>query len=92
MTSIDRLLSEERLTFAELARTQGVSPNTVWRWAKIGVRGIRLESFKNGGKRVTTRESFHRFIAAISGVPLNDTPSRAKSIAAAEKALARAGI
>jgi Protein of unknown function (DUF1580) len=60
------LLSEVPVGLAELAREEGVSPATVGRWARGGVRGIRLESYLRGGRRVSSREAVRRFYAATS--------------------------
>lgn len=92
MASIEELLAEQRMTFGQLAQHQGVSPNTIWRWSHVGIRGVKLETYRLGGKRVTTLEAYHRFAAAISGVPVSTTASRRKSIAKAERILAASGI
>jgi hypothetical protein len=64
------LLQEQRLSLTQLARHEGVSVSTVWRWARCGVRGAVLESFNVGGRKFTTREAFRRFVerttAAVS--------------------------
>ena len=38
---------------------------TTWRWAIKGVRGIKLESIRLGGKHLTSRQALTRFMAAI---------------------------
>src|SRR5437016_1510804 len=55
-------LNGDVLTLAEAAalipgRTPGkrVYVNTVWRWCRKGVRGVRLQSVLIGGQRCTTR-------------------------------------
>lgn len=37
------------------------SANTMARWCIAGLGGVKLESLKRGGKRVTTREAIVRF-------------------------------
>jgi hypothetical protein len=48
----------------ELPRRIDVS--TVWRWAERGVGGIKLETVKIGGKKMTSRQAVSRFISATS--------------------------
>lgn len=43
-----------------------VDVSTVWRWAQRGVGGIKLETVKVGGKKLTSRQALSRFIAATS--------------------------
>jgi hypothetical protein len=68
---------------------------TIFRWASRGIsRGgktVRLETVRQGGAMVTTRESLRRFFAALSGehVPEQD---RQREHEDAEAALAAAGI
>jgi hypothetical protein len=40
--------------------------STVWRWATRGCRGVVLETWLIGGRRVTTAEAVARFINALS--------------------------
>jgi hypothetical protein len=98
---MSHLLAESRLSLAELARREGVAVSTVWRWTLRGVRGVRLESFSIGAKRVTTSEAFGRFVTATTAAAKGEQPAalqsrtnRAKqaAIAAAEKKLAKAGL
>lgn len=39
---------------------------TVRRWATDGIRGIRLETVRIGGRRKTTREACQRFIERLT--------------------------
>ena len=43
------------------------STNTMARWCIHGMRGVRLESIKRGGHRVTTKSALHRFFRRLSG-------------------------
>jgi Protein of unknown function (DUF1580) len=43
-------------------------PTTVMRWADNGVRGVRLDSYRIGGRRYTTRSALRKFLDAINGV------------------------
>ena len=93
-------LNEQRLTLTQLARQEGVSVPTPWRWANRGVRGVVLETFSVGGRRFTSIEAFVRFVeattAAAQGLPT--TPAsrtnrqRDAAITRAEAELAKAGI
>jgi hypothetical protein len=95
-----KLLTEQKLSLTELARREGVSICTTWRWASRGVRGIRLETFNIGGRRWTTDEAFARFVAgttAAAGGDANHSAARTNrqreaAIARAEQELSDAGI
>ena len=43
-----------------------ITASTVWRWATRGVGGIRLETVKVGGRKLTSRQAIGRFIDATS--------------------------
>jgi hypothetical protein len=83
-------------------RRRGVRPNvaTLYRWAQIGCRGIRLETICVGATRCTSMEALQRFFDALTAqaehhtVPQAPrmTATRRKQIEAAEQRLARAGI
>ena len=66
------LLSEKICTFAEAAkrlpRIDGRRPHTstVWRWARRGIFGIRLECRRIGGRFVTSTEALDRFTARLA--------------------------
>ena len=63
---------------------------TFLRWATAGVRGIRLETIKVGGKRLTSVAAMERFLAATQ----NDPQPRAATIdeRAADKVLEAYGL
>lgn len=93
------MFREMRLSLSQLAREEGVSPSTVWRWTLNGVRGCRLESFSVGAKRFVTREAFARFVEATTAaaahgpMPSVRTPrQRERAIDRAEGELACQGI
>jgi hypothetical protein len=67
------LLEKEGLTMTEAAALlPGRKPgkrlyvNTVWRWCRKGLRGVRLRSVLVGGQRLTTRQWLQEFIQAMS--------------------------
>lgn len=92
------LLCETRVSLTELARQEGVSIPTTWRWAQRGVKGIRLETIQVGGRRYATQEAFHRFVERTTAAAHGEVPStrtnrqREASIKRAEAELASDGI
>jgi Protein of unknown function (DUF1580) len=84
--------SEKLLSFSEAAKTlpHRVHLNTLHRWRLRGIKGTKLETVLVGGRRMTSVESLHRFIAKCSGdpAPSESTPAkRRKEIDAAEREL-----
>ncbi len=68
---------------ATIAREQGVSFATVWRWLLKGAVGpdgqrVRLEGWRLGGKWVTTHSALARFMTRLtpSGDRAGAVPSR----------------
>jgi hypothetical protein len=61
------LQSEQVVTFAEATKLlpavngKRVHPSSLWRWARRGIRGVRLEVRRLGGRYVTSVESLDRF-------------------------------
>lgn len=74
--------------------------STVYRWALgPGSHGVRLESFKVGRRRFTTKQAIQRFVEAVTvAADGNKQPvvrshrEREKAITSAEKRLEQAGI
>ncbi len=70
------LLDEGLISFAEAASSlpaiQGkrVSSACVWRWARKGLRGVRLEHRQIGARFLTSRPALDRFFASVAAVPL----------------------
>lgn len=68
-----RILDETVIGMTEAARAlpcvdgTRLHPTCVWRWARRGVRGVKLETARIGGRVVTSREALGRFLAAIDG-------------------------
>lgn len=80
-------------------------PSTLWRWARKGVRGVRLEYARLGRRIVTSREALGRFVNALAEADLQESRpapkrqafsrsdrQREKAIAEAEAALAAEGL
>lgn len=61
-----RLLGEGLQPVVDVAAREGIriSAKTALRWAIAGIRGVRLETVKVGGRRMTSRAAVCRFIAA----------------------------
>ena len=110
--SID-ILTEITYSLAEITkldilphRRQGKRPNvsTLYRWAKQGIKGIRLETIRVGGTLCTSTQAVQRFIeastetdeACCKAMPNPEPKSlpayRRAAIEAAEKKLAAMGI
>jgi len=62
----NELMIEERVPLAALAAELGVDRKTVVRWADLGYGGWRLECYRIGRKRFSSRPAAARFLAAIN--------------------------
>ena len=99
MSSID-IENEELLTITQAAKRCPARPHvaTMWRWVLNGLDGVKLDSIKVGGKRLTSAEAISRFIAATtaqaSGEPLpsRSPKQRERAVEQAERELAAAGV
>lgn len=62
----ERIYDEGLFSVIEAAKHVGVqiSAKTALRWCLHGIRGVRLESVKVAGRRMTSREAIRRFITA----------------------------
>jgi hypothetical protein len=76
-----------------------INVSTLWRWATLGVRGVKLDTIMAGGTRATSLEAVERFFAALTaqadGEPVAAPPrpkARQRQIEAAERRLAAAGV
>lgn len=68
------LLSETLLFLGQASRRfprdeRGRAPSTttLWRWRTKGIRGVRLEAARVGGRVVTSLEAIRRFLERLSG-------------------------
>lgn len=103
------LCNETIVTFAEAAarlpRVNGrrAHTSTVWRWSRKGVKGVRLECRRLGGRFVTSLEALDRFGKALAEIepPEQPAPStskhptdrqRERAVAEAKATLRDAGI
>lgn len=76
------MLNDETIvTFAEAARRlprfngHGVSPASVWRWARVGVRGVKLEAVLLGGRWITSLEAVSDLAGNSPRAPKNHASS-----------------
>jgi hypothetical protein len=60
---------------------RSVSAATMWRWAQKGVRGIRLETLRVGGRRYSSVEAYERFLVRLNepAGAKPDVPSRQRA-------------
>ena len=106
------MLNDEHIcTFAQATRVlpevngRRPHPSTIWRWARKGVFGIKLETRRIGGRFVTSREALERFARRLAEVDAAERPeptdqrSKARSdkqresdVRRAERELRKAGI
>ncbi|EGF29887.1 protein containing DUF1580 [Rhodopirellula baltica WH47] len=63
-----KLLAEELIQFKEVPPLlqKRVHTSTAWRWANRGINGIKLETVKVGGKRLTSVQAVTRFLKRTS--------------------------
>lgn len=70
------LISETILSFSEAAKAlpkiNGRRPHatTLWRWARKGLKGVRLETRRVGARFVTSAEALERFSEALAAIDL----------------------
>ncbi len=74
------LLTEECLSFVDAAKRvplingKQVHSTTVWRWARRGVRGVKLECRLLGGRFITSVEALDRFFENQARAVFGDDP------------------
>ena len=68
------LSSEKIVSFTEASKLlpvingRRIHPSALWRWARKGVKGVRLETRRLGGRFVTSMEAIERFSKALAEV------------------------
>jgi hypothetical protein len=70
---------------------------TIYRWAQCGLRGVRLETLRLGGSRVTSVEALQRFAERLTNPAAGDADGRTdarreRAAEAVEAQLDRLGI
>lgn len=90
--------SDSIMTLSQAARQlpDRLHVSTLHRWANRGIRGVRLEVVRLGGRVYTSAEALQRFAQQLSqparGTCAKHSPDREQRLAAAESALDQAGI
>lgn len=74
------ILSETKIGLSHLARELNRDRSVVERWRLRGIRGVKLGTALDAGRRVTSREEFERWQRAVNGVQAETlTPKQIKS-------------
>ena len=73
MVSLPVAPARDRISLPKLAKEQGVSPVSTWRWALRGCRGVVLPTFCVGHKRYTTRAAFAEWCAQVTAAANGET-------------------
>lgn len=63
----------------QLKKNAHVHPETLWRWATRGLRGIKLETVQIGGVIFASVESLHRCVDALAQAKGHEPVSRPSS-------------
>jgi len=87
-TSAASIASEGLISLADAARLfptpRPPHERSVWRWATVGQRGVRLWTKCVAGRRFTTAEAVERFIAETDA--LRQDATRPRSVAGEQRA------
>ena len=79
------LTSETIVSFSEAAarlpRINGkkIHASSLWRWARKGIHGVRLETRRLGGRFVTSLEALDRFAKRLAEIDPPERPPRSRS-------------
>jgi hypothetical protein len=78
--------NEDLITLIQAARQQPpgrrgrpVHVSTIVRWADRGIRGVRLETVRIGGRRLTSRQALQRFADRLTGADSEPVRPRAEA-------------
>jgi hypothetical protein len=85
---------EDILTIKQAAKRLPTRPHisALYRWAKEGLHGIRLETLRVGGTMCTSTEALQRFFSAVTEATHEPTlAERRRQQSAAERELAASG-
>lgn len=81
----NRLLTENLVSLVEAARSfptsngRGIHVGTLGRWRSIGVRGVRLEAVRVGGRWMTSWQALDRFVTCLNATRQASPPSETSS-------------
>lgn len=59
-------LADAAANLPSLKDGRPIHVTTLWRWARYGLRGIKLETIKIGGRVFTNRQSLQKFFADVA--------------------------
>jgi len=62
----DLVTVDNRLSLSEAGREVGVSPNTVFRWTREGIAGVKLAHGWLGRRLYTSKPALDRFMAEVA--------------------------
>ena len=94
-------LSEPTFSFSQAARrlprlrnNKPVHASTLWRWARVGLHGVRLETARVGGVQVTSDAALRRFFEGLAQAESAgaSTPEPGRRAAEIEAELDAAGL
>ena len=103
---------EELITLSHAARLlptierKKIPVSTIWRWCRVGLRGVYLEYVRVGRRLCTTHKALLRFFTALAALDRRNPPTpppglsrrpitsrrRQRELARADAILERAGI
>ena len=78
------ILDEDTLTLTQAAQSLGVSAASTWRWARGGIRGVRLDYIRMGRRILTSREALQRFADELTAKDQGGAYPATTSIEAAD--------
>src|SRR5690242_16034857 len=85
MSEVNALFGETLIALADVPALLPwpMSLSVVKRWIAKGYKGVRLESARVGGRRLTSREAVARFLARVNAAPLPVPEPAAAAVAVA---------
>ena len=88
------ILSQDTLTLLEATRLFPSKPhiNSLRRWSRKGLNGVKLRTFRSGRRICTSREYVEEFIAKVSGKFDGDQEPISQNHRAAEERLDSLGV
>lgn len=62
------VFEDDLVSLTELAKSLPKPPShgCLWRWHRIGIQGVRLETVVVAGRRYSTRDAFQQFVNATT--------------------------
>jgi hypothetical protein len=67
----DELLTpKQAASLLPLIEGKAIDQSAIWRWARQGLQGVKLEHIRLGGRILTTMEALERFTKELAEVDL----------------------